>query len=158
MKGSRGRERSDNLTINSRALCQLSYPGMELPQTLASKVSVNPATGCWEWTAARQTNGYGSVGVPGEKRTALAHRYVYELLVGPIADGLQIDHLCRVKHCVNPEHLEPVTHAVNQRRAFDARGPKPTCKHGHETNYDGARDTQGFCRVCKNERRRKQAA
>ena len=74
---------------------------------------------CWVWTGTRQRNGYGSFGVKG--RTLRAHRWSYEFYVGPIPAGLQIDHLCRVRNCVNPEHLEPVTHAENMRRAREAR-------------------------------------
>jgi HNH endonuclease len=65
---------------------------------------------CWLWTAA--TNyGYGVFRI--DRRSIYAHRYAYELLVGPIPDGLQLDHLCRVPPCVNPTHLEPVTHREN---------------------------------------------
>lgn len=70
--------------------------------------------GCWIWGRFTLPNGYGQLTVKG-KRT-LAHRYMYEKHVGPIPDGLVIDHLCRVRNCVNPDHLEPVTHTENQRR------------------------------------------
>lgn len=89
---------------------------------------------CWPWTAGR-ANEYGSF-YPIPRRPVKAHRFAYELFVGPIPDGLQIDHLCSFKLCCNPSHLEPVTRAENGRRAW-ARGeqaprPKPTgCKNGH---------------------------
>ena len=73
------------------------------------------ATGdCWEWTSSRTRKGYG--GFRAVSGWASAHRWAYEHLVGPIPPGLQIDHLCRVRHCVNPDHMEPVTNQVNQLR------------------------------------------
>jgi hypothetical protein len=68
-------------------------------------------TPCWVWLGSRSPEGYGRIGV------AYAHRISYERHVGPIPEDLHIDHLCRNKTCVNPEHLEPVTQAENQRRA-----------------------------------------
>jgi len=75
--------------------------------------------GCWEWTGATIPNGYGSFGVNGSQ--VGAHRLAYELTVGPIPEGLTIDHLCRVKTCVNPSHMETVTRAENNRRRSQAR-------------------------------------
>lgn len=69
---------------------------------------------CWEWFGGRSTGGYGRF-FNGSRHVA-AHRFAYELLVGPIPAGLDIDHLCRVRHCVNPAHLEPVTRSENLRR------------------------------------------
>ena len=75
---------------------------------------------CWLWTGSRDGKGYGyySWQEPGKgARIASAHRTAYELLVGPIPEGLELDHLCRNTLCVNPDHLEPVTHQVNMTRA-----------------------------------------
>jgi len=74
---------------------------------------------CWEWTGSLfQGTGYAQVWADGTTR--LGHRVVYELLVGPIPKGLELDHLCRVRSCVNPAHLEPVTHKVNMERGYAA--------------------------------------
>jgi hypothetical protein len=70
--------------------------------------------GCWLWQAGLAHNGYGHLKVG--RRTVKAHRFAYELLVGPVLEHLELDHLCRVRSCVNPAHLEPVTHAENVRR------------------------------------------
>jgi hypothetical protein len=65
---------------------------------------------CWLWQRSRTQNGYGLFSVHGKR--CLAHRWLYEQTIGPIPEGLEIDHLCRVRHCVNPDHLEAVTHAL----------------------------------------------
>lgn len=71
-------------------------------------------TGCWIWRGTPGANGYGRLSIGN--RPTYAHRAAYELHVGPIPAGLTIDHLCRVRMCVNPDHLEPVTRAENTRR------------------------------------------
>lgn len=154
--GSPGWTRTSDKSVNSRLLCQLSYRGSDAVPILgrAARHIEGDPSGCWLWTGAIQTNGYGSTGIPGSGRTALAHRYVYELLVGPIPEGLTIDHLCRLRHCVNPAHLEPVTMAENLRRARVLIPPKARCKRGHDTTQSGSRDSTGFCRACKNLRQR----
>ena len=101
---------------------------------------------CWEWTSFKDEDGYGGVWLNG--RTARAHRVMYELLVGPIPDGLQLDHLCRNKACVRPDHLEPVTLAENVRRAADT---KTHCPQGHA--YAGPNlyvypNGSRACRIC----------
>lgn len=83
---------------------------------------VNADGPCWEWTAAiGQTGGYGKYSLPlndgsGKGRYVYAHRYAYEILVGPVDESLDLDHLCRNRKCVNPDHLEPVTRRENLRR------------------------------------------
>lgn len=114
----------------------------------------NPSLGpCWLWTAAADSNGYGTFKV-GVKMVG-AHRVAYELLVGPIPDGFHIDHLCRVRACVNPAHLEPVTSRENTLRGvgFSAVNARKThCPQGHQftpentyTQSDGRRR----CRKCR---------
>ena len=90
-------------------------------------------SGCWEWTAGKQFWGYGIITVLG--KSFRAHRYVYENLVGPIPEGAELDHLCRNPPCVNPAHLEPVTHKENMRRAaphWDR--PRPSLEASHCVN------------------------
>ena len=113
-----------------------------------SRVDIASPDACWLWNAYVTPRGYGQVGAPvaGERQ---AHRVAYALSVGPIPDGLTIDHLCRVKLCCNPAHLESVTAAENHRRWAETL---TTCPHGHaktpENTYVTAR---GFrqCRECR---------
>lgn len=105
--------------------------------------------GCWIWQGSvHPTERYGSVFVDG--RPVGAHRFSYEAFVGPIPDGLHLDHLCRTRSCVNPQHLEPVTLAENNRRAPSANGAKTHCRNNHP--YDEAntyRSSNGrSCRRC----------
>ena len=85
---------------------------------------VEKTDGCWLWTGCLQSEGYGQVRLWG--RALYTHRVSYELANGPIPVGLHIDHLCRVRRCLNPAHLEAVTHAENVRRAMASH-----CKLGH---------------------------
>ena len=107
--------------------------------------------GCWEWTAAIDDNGYGRASVDG--RMKYAHRIAYEAFVGPIPAGLQIDHLCRTRHCVNPAHLEPVTNAENQRRAALFLEPAQACLRGHAYTPENTYMHRGrrSCRECRRE-------
>lgn len=83
------------------------------------KINLNVKTGCWEWTGHIDPAGYGQVKRGG--RVQGAHRYLYEQLVGPIGrNAQQLDHLCRVRRCVNPSHLEPVAAIQNSRRGLAA--------------------------------------
>jgi hypothetical protein len=111
---------------------------------------VNKTDDCWLWRGALNSSGYANVFWNG--RQANAHRVSYELSVGPIPEGLQIDHLCRVRHCVNPAHLEPVTSKINTLRgvsplAINSR--KTHCQLGHELSGDNLRLEKSGSRVCR---------
>lgn len=112
---------------------------------------VNKTETCWEWTAYRGKNGYGQFGL-APKQLIYAHRYAYTLLVGPIPEGTEIDHLCRNRSCVNPEHLEPVIHAVNVQRGEGGKywSAKTHCPRGHEYTEENTRTYQGrrWCKMC----------
>lgn len=125
--------------------------------------NVQKTEACWLWTGSIGNHGYGQIG-RGMRHggNLLAHRVAYELLVGPLpTEGdMVIDHLCRVRPCVNPEHMEVVTRGENVRRGL----LKSECIHGHpydETNNYVSATTGGKqCRVCAKlrERRKRQQA
>lgn len=128
-----------------------------------TKVDVSGGpTRCWLWTGSLTDRGYGDRFRLDDGRKQAPHRVAYELLVGPIPDGLFIDHLCRVRHCVNPLHLEPVTCQENLLRgqtlaAFNSR--KTHCIHGHALDEANTRITpEGHraCRACGREATRRQ--
>ena len=126
-----------------------------------SKVDLSAPNGCWLWTAGKFINGYGAFRLGN--RTVYAHRFSYEALVGPIPPELQIDHLCRVRRCVNPAHLEPVTCRENTLRGDTSaahNAAKTECPQGHPYDEENTYlDPKGGrrCRECArqlDERRR----
>lgn len=111
-------------------------------------------SGCWEWAASRFGNGYGQF------RRELAHRAMYKFLVGDIPTGLTLDHLCRNRGCVNPDHLEPVTIRVNVLRGdtIPAHQMRRTqCPQGHSYDKDNTYLWHGKrnCRACRFLQKRK---
>lgn len=118
-----------------------------------TKVYADPS-GCWLWIAAISSRGYGQFTDSLAKQVS-AHRFAYELMVGPIPEGLTIDHLCRVRHCVNPAHMEPVPCGINVKRGIGLtaiNATKTHCKHGHpfdEANTYHYRYKHGIGRACR---------
>jgi hypothetical protein len=116
---------------------------------------VEEADGHWLWRAATAANGYGRFAV-SKKDIRQAHRVAYELLVGPIPEGLEIDHLCRVRHCVRPEHLELVTRRENLLRGegVSAKAARTgRCRHGHD-DWHVRPSGKRLCRTCARDRER----
>ena len=118
-----------------------------IPDRLWPKATNVGGEGCWLWTASMFKDGYGKFRVGDTHKRA--HRVAYEIMVGPIPDGLQIDHLCRNRACINPKHLEAVTGMVNFLRgeSLGARAIRTgKCMKGHSNwrQYKRAR----YCREC----------
>lgn len=142
-------------------------------QKIDGKHTVNNENGCWEWTGKTDSKGYGAIWfrAGGRRRIAGAHRASWVVHRGPIVGNLDIDHLCMNKICVNPEHLEPVTHRENMRRAYVAGllkgkpwlslAERQGCqRHGfadgkwyeRKSRKNGGMDWS--CRICGRERQR----
>lgn len=124
---------------------------------IMAKVTPEPNSGCWLWLGSVNNRGYAVIWA-GTNQTSLAHRLVYEALIGPLLPGLVIDHLCRVRCCVNPAHLAQVTSGENSRRGQWPNSAKTHCPKGHP--YEGANlfiNNRGRreCRTCKRARNRR---
>lgn len=137
---------------------------MNLSDAVANRFwpKVDKAGDCWLWTGVRNPKGYGRFHLGG--RLLMAHRIAYELTVGPIPEGMQLDHLCRTRACVRPDHLEPVTQRVNILRGVAPsaqNAQRAECVNGHAftpantyTTPNGRRQ----CRVCIRARGERSAA
>lgn len=119
---------------------------------------VDKSGDCWLWTGALRSGGYGHWWA--NNADLLPHRYAYEVTVGPIPDGMQLDHLCRVRHCCNPAHLEPVSQRENNLRSLSPSAEnavKTHCKWGHEFTPENTyrppkKPTSRHCRACAAQR------
>lgn len=135
----------------------MDFLDSRLPDRFWAKCIPEPNSGCWLWLGSltklpHDRGGYARYMLDGKVRRA--HRVSYEVLVGRIGVGLEIDHRCRVRCCVNPAHMEPVTHLVNvQRGTGGAKNARKThCPQGHEytpqNTYRYANDRHRVCRRC----------
>jgi hypothetical protein len=119
---------------------------------LMASVMADPNSGCWLWTGRVKNNGYATMGVKTGAiwKTMHAHRISYEIFAGPIPAGMDLDHKCRVRCCVNPAHLEPVSRSENLRRSplMNRMGQKIACPKGHF--YSGTNNRGGrICHKCQ---------
>lgn len=109
---------------------------------------------CWEWIGCKSKGGYGQFRMDGRRGAILSspHRFAHEYFTGPIPDGYEADHLCKVRHCCNPLHLEAVTLQENRRRRNAAQ---THCKQGHELSGDNLHvrlNGVRACRACQRQR------
>ena len=148
----------------------MNFLDPRLPDRFWNKVIPEPNSGCWLWTGAISNSGYGNFCVvssrdSSKRKFAHPHRHAYTTLVGQVAPGLHLDHLCRTPPCCNPLHLEPVTPGVNQTRGLNPQRQRERhaaithCPQGHEYSghnlsltVDGRDVRRRSCRACQAER------
>ena len=127
-----------------------------LRERIEQKISPEPNSGCWLWTGCVGSHGYAQVAV--EAGTTIVHRILYEEKYGIIPEHLECDHLCRVRCCVNPDHLELVTRRENVRRGEAPAGKKMNqthCQNGHPLSGPNLLISKGRygpnrrCRICR---------
>ena len=131
------------------------YNAQPIRERLLKYSIPEPNTGCVLWFGATDRNGYG--GVYYLQKMRIVRRVAYELAKGAIPEGLEIDHKCRVRCCINPDHLEPVTPRENLRRSdspSSLHAKKTHCRRGHEYSVENTRIYRGqrCCRQCQYER------
>ena len=120
-------------------------------EIIARNVSVDPESGCWTWKRSTDRDGYGQtwIGPRATRRLRFTHRLSYEHFVGPIPDGMQIDHLCRNRACCNPVHLDVVTTQENTRRRDVAMRRDEVCRNGHPRTAANTYVSPGGQRACR---------
>lgn len=144
----------------SVAMRRAPYRRKDVMDRIWAKTMTIPECGCYVFMGADNGNGYGVIGTGDGKKMGLVHRVAYERLVGPIPEGLDLDHKCRVRLCWNPDHVEPVTRQINLLRGIGlpAQQIKRThCPQGHPYDAQNTRIKYGKreCKACDRERHRK---
>ena len=141
-------------TAETRAQMRASHLAKFPPlrERLLERISPEPNTGCWLWTGVLRNTGYGELSF--QKKKLLAHRASYEIFIGPIPDGLCLDHLCRQRSCINPDHLEAVSMRTNLLRGVGVgavNAVKTHCPKGHPLadayHYRGERHCAECCQI-----------
>ena len=119
-----------------------------IPREVLFWFKVNKTDSCWLWIGAKTSTGYG--GFFDGTRTISSHIFSYESLVGPVPSGKVLDHVCETPLCVNPAHLEPVTHGENIKRHF-VRNPRTKCEQGHSLSDGNIVIRKGYktCLACE---------
>jgi len=130
---------------------------MSVRERIEARYVPEPNSGCFLWLGSLNTHGYAQMWANGTNRAV--HRLYYEMEKGPVAPGLQLDHLCRIKSCINPAHLEPVTSLENAWARGRRRPPSTHCPQGHEMTYENThwqlrrRNGKAFlarrCKICR---------
>lgn len=133
----------------------------DIKERIENKIQRLPFSGCWIFMGSLNHGGYGQIGVGGKKKMMLAHRASYLAYRGDVPQGLELDHLCRVRSCCNPDHLEAVTSQENSRRGIQVDPPlavinrkKTHCQRGHEYSaentyfYTAGKYKSRICRIC----------
>ena len=138
----------------------MSHPHSKLTTEQRFLLYVTKTADCWLWTGGKNQKGYALFWNSGDGRRESAHRVAYRMWVGEIPAGLELDHLCRTRHCVNPAHLEAVTHRENVLRAPDHVGKreaaKTHCPHNHPLDgkrFDRRKNAmRRYCMTCERTR------
>jgi HNH endonuclease len=158
---------------HARGYCKIHYNSARLSgrietgvkplrERFMARVRVDAETSCHVWIGPRNTDGYGHI--QDKRRTIPAHRLAYEWARGPILKGMHLDHLCRNRSCVNPDHLEPVTCRENIMRGTAPpaqNAAKTHCKRGHPLSGENlylTRAGKRNCRTCQANRRKEERA